>query len=139
MTDQKQNENSPLVVVDNLRLHFPVTKGNVFQRETSYVRAVDGVSFQIQRGETLGLVGESGSGKTTLGRTLLGLYKATSGNIEIDGLRVNASSGKEMMRIRRKTQMIFQDPYASLNPRWTVNAIVSEPLRVHKIITGKKK
>ena len=139
MTDQKQIESSALVVVDNLTLHFPVTKGSLLQRETSYVRAVDGVSFQIQRGETLGLVGESGSGKTTLGRTLLGLYKATSGSIEIDGLRVNASSAKKMMKIRRKSQMIFQDPYASLNPRWTVNAIVSEPLRVHKIISGKKK
>lgn len=138
MTAQTQNGNSPLVVVDHLTMHFPQTKGFFFQRTTGYVRAVDGVSFQIKSGETLGLVGESGSGKTTLGRTLLGLYKATSGRIQIDGLRVNASSTKEMMRIRHKSQMIFQDPYASLNPRWTVNAIVSEPLRVHKIISGRK-
>jgi oligopeptide transport system ATP-binding protein len=99
---------------------------------------VDDVSFQITRGETLGLVGESGCGKTTAGRTLLGLYPATAGTIVIDGHDVRSAKGDELMAIRRKAQMIFQDPFASLNPRWTVNAIVSEPLRVHHLHGTKK-
>ena len=127
-----------LVHVENLTKHFPITKGIVIERVVGAVRAVDGISFDIQKGETLGLVGESGCGKTTAGRTLLGLYPATSGKTIIDTHSVHDAKGSELMHIRRKAQMIFQDPYASLNPRWTVNAIVSEPLRVHKLISNQQ-
>ncbi len=124
----------PLVQVENLTKHFPIKQGLVFEKVVGAVRAVDGISFDIQKGETLGLVGESGCGKTTAGRTLLGLYPATSGKTIIDKISVYDAQGSELMLLRRKAQMIFQDPYASLNPRWTVNAIVSEPLRVHKLM-----
>jgi oligopeptide transport system ATP-binding protein len=125
---------SPLVQVEHLTKHFPVTRGLVFQRKVGTVRAVDGVSFSIAARETLGLVGESGCGKTTAGRTLLALYPATSGSVIIDGKDIQRAKGAELLSIRRKAQMIFQDPYASLNPRWTVNSIVSEPLRVHHML-----
>lgn len=128
----------PLVHVENLTKHFPITRGIVFERVVGAVRAVDGISFDIQKGETLGMVGESGCGKTTAGRTLLGLYPATAGKTIIDTHSVHDAKGSELMHIRRKAQMIFQDPYASLNPRWTVNAIVSEPLRVHKLLTNRQ-
>lgn len=128
----------PLVRVENLVKHFPIKSGLIFDRVVGAVRAVDGISFTIQKGETLGLVGESGCGKTTAGRTLLGLYPATSGKSVIDNHSVYEAKGAEMMRVRRKAQMIFQDPYASLNPRWTVNSIVSEPLRVHKLMSSKQ-
>lgn len=127
-----------LVHVENLTKHFPITKGIIIERVVGAVRAVDGISFDIQKGETLGLVGESGCGKTTAGRTLLGLYPATSGKTIIDTHSVHDAKGSELMHIRRKAQMIFQDPYASLNPRWTVNAIVSEPLRVHKLLSSQQ-
>lgn len=128
----------PLVRVENLVKHFPITRGVIIQRVAGAVRAVDGVSFNIHRGETLGLVGESGCGKTTAGRTILGLYPATSGSVTIDDHNVYTAKGREMMLIRRKAQMIFQDPYASLNPRWTVSSIISEPLRVHQIYKTEK-
>lgn len=194
----------PLVQVENLVKHFPVTQGLVLQRTVGNVRAVDDISFTIQSGKTLGLVGESGCGKTTAGRTILGLYPATSGRIifndqeliqleqrarmhqRLTGLctvtaaaatgvpagiisarlgggffitsavcsastlvggvaghliatkALGLDSGKYVQRMRQKMQMIFQDPYASLNPRWTVNAIVGEPLRVHKILKTEK-
>ena len=123
----------PLVKVEDLKKYFPITQGIVFERKVGDVRAVDGISFSIARGETLGLVGESGCGKTTAGRTLLGLYPATEGNIAIDGLDIRSATGRHLLDLRRKAQIIFQDPFASLNPRWTVNSIVSEPLRVHKL------
>ena len=128
----------PLVEVQDLKKHFPVTRGLIFQRSVGAVRAVDGVSFTIQRGETLGMVGESGCGKTTVGRTMLGLYPATAGKVVIDGDDILHARGREVLKIRRKAQMIFQDPYASLNPRWTVNSIVSEPMRVHKLFANEK-
>ena len=127
------NEIQPLVKVENLTKHFPVSRGIVIQRKVGAVRAVDGISFTIECGETLGLVGESGCGKTTAGRTLLGLYPATGGEVTIDGHNVRSAKGKELLAIRRMAQMIFQDPFASLNPRWTVHSIVSEPLRVHHL------
>ncbi|MGD8599278.1 MAG: ATP-binding cassette domain-containing protein [Anaerolineae bacterium] len=132
------NGDGKLVEVVGLKKHFPIQRGILIQRQVGAVQAVDGVSFFIDRGETLGLVGESGCGKTTVGRTMLGLYPATDGQVTIDGHDVVNAKGKEWQPIRRKAQMIFQDPFASLNPRWTVNAIVSEPLRVHKIVTDKK-
>jgi oligopeptide transport system ATP-binding protein len=124
----------PLVRVENLVKHFPVLRGIIIQRKVGAVRAVDDISFSIEKGETLGLVGESGCGKTTAGRTLLGLYPATSGKVTIDGHTIQKARRAELLSIRRKAQMIFQDPYASLNPRWTVNSIVSEPLRVHHLL-----
>jgi oligopeptide transport system ATP-binding protein len=124
-----------LVEVWNLVKHFPVMRGILIQRQVGTVRAVDGISFSLTPGETLGLVGESGCGKTTAGRTLLGLYPATEGQIMIDGHDLRKARGAEMMSIRRKAQIIFQDPYASLNPRWTINAIIGEPLRVHHILS----
>jgi len=132
------NSEEDLIQVVELKKHFPLSQGMVLRRRTGAVRAVDGVSFYIKKGETLGMVGESGCGKTTVGRTLLGLYPATEGEIHIDGHDVRQARGDELLTIRRKAQMIFQDPYASLNPRWTVNSIVSEPLRVHKIIKKDK-
>ena len=127
----------PLVVVSNLVKHFPVMRGILIQRQAGTVRAVDGISFSIAPGETLGLVGESGCGKTTAGRTLLGLYPATDGQITIDGHDLRKARGAMMMAIRRKAQIIFQDPYASLNPRWTISAIIGEPLRVHHLLSSE--
>jgi len=123
-----------LVRVENLSKHFPVTRGILIQRVVGAVRAVDNVSFTIEAGETLGMVGESGCGKTTAGRTLLGLYPATTGKVYIDGHCVQQARGKEMLTIRRKAQMIFQDPYASLNPRMSVGEILAGPLLLHAIV-----
>ena len=132
------SETDALVRVEHLIKHFPVTRGILVQRQVGAVRAVDDVSFAIKRGDTLGLVGESGCGKTTVGRTMLALYPATSGTVMIDGHNIRTAKGSELMTVRRKAQMIFQDPYASLNPRWTVSRIVGEPLRVHKLCKTEK-
>jgi oligopeptide transport system ATP-binding protein len=126
----------PLVRVSGLKVHFPLTKGVIFKRRTATVRAVDGVSFEIGRQETLGLVGESGSGKTTLGRTLLRLHRPTEGSIWLDGLDLSLAEGADLRRARRRVQMIFQDPYASLPPRTRVGDIVAEPLVIHRIGTA---
>jgi len=127
-----------LVQVRELKKYFPVTQGLIFEREVGSVKAVDGISFEIQRGETLGLVGESGCGKTTAGRTILGLYPITAGSVKISDIQVKNARKEDMQILRRKAQMIFQDPYASLNPRWTVSAIIGEPLRVHKLLPDDK-
>jgi oligopeptide transport system ATP-binding protein len=132
------SDSNALVEVQELKKYFPVSRGVILQRKVGSVKAVDGVSFSIQRGETLGMVGESGCGKTTVGRTMLGLYPATSGKVTIDGDDILHARGKGQLSIRRKAQIIFQDPYASLNPRWTVNSIVSEPMRVHKLFKSDK-
>jgi oligopeptide transport system ATP-binding protein len=126
-----------LVRVRNLTKHFPIKRGIVIQRTVGHVRAVDDISFDIAEGETLGMVGESGCGKTTAGRTLLGLYPPTSGEVVIDGHPLK-ERGAQMLALRRTAQMIFQDPYASLNPRWTVSGIIGEPLRVHNILSSEK-
>ena len=132
--DTHMHDAQPLVTVRGLKKHFPITQGLLIQRQVGAVYAVDGVNFDIYPGETLGLVGESGCGKTTVGRTMLGLYAPTDGEVVIAGHNIRRASKQEWMLIRRKAQMIFQDPFASLNPRWTVSGIVSEPLRVHKLL-----
>ena len=126
-----------LLRVDGLKKHFPIYKG-VFRRQVGAVHAVDGVSFEIKKGETLGLVGESGCGKSTTGRTILRLYDPTAGQVFYDGEDLASLNESEMRRMRRKLQFIFQDPYASLNPRKTVTDIVGEPLIVHKLATKKE-
>jgi len=128
-----------LVEVKNLKKYFPVHSGILFQREVASVKAVDGVSFQIYEGETLGLVGESGCGKSTTGRTILQLYRATSGQVRFEGEDITPARGEKLRRMRRQMQMIFQDPYASLNPRMSVGRIVGEPLVVHNIGTKKER
>ena len=131
-------ENEVLVKVRNLKKYFPITRG-VFQRHVGDVKAVDNVTFDIRQGETLGLVGESGSGKTTVGRTMLRLYEPTAGSILIEGKDLAKQSASELRAMRQRMQIIFQDPYASLNPRMTVGGIIGEPLEVHRVARGKEK
>ena len=133
---KKNGKNGALLQVNNLVMHFPIYRG-VIRRQVGAVRAVDGVSFDVKRGETLGLVGESGCGKTTTGRTILQLYRPTAGSVVFDGVDLVALKGEQLRKMRRKMQMIFQDPYASLNPRMTVGEIVGEPLEVHQVSKGK--
>ena len=129
-------ETRPLVEVHDLMKHFPIRVG-FFRRHLGDIKAVDGVSFDVRPGETLGLVGESGSGKTTVGRTILRLYDPTAGQIMFDGIDISRMSMNKMRRFRRRMQMIFQDPYSSLSPRMTVGRIISEPLEVHRVGTRK--
>jgi oligopeptide transport system ATP-binding protein len=128
-----------LLRVENLKMYFPITQGIILQRRVGSVRAVDDISFQIRRGETLGLVGESGCGKSTTGRAILQLYKPTEGQVIFGDRDLTKLKGGEMRRMRREMQMIFQDPYASLNPRMTVGSIIGEPLEIHKLAKGKAK
>ncbi len=124
------------IEIKNLTKFFPVNKG-ILSRKKSFVKAVDDVSFTIKKGETLGLVGESGCGKTTLGRTIIRLYEATSGEIIYDGVDIAKLTLREMNSYRKKMQMIFQDPYASLDSRMTVGDIVGESIDIHKLLKGK--
>jgi len=123
----------PLLVVKNLKKYFPIKGGVILDRTVDYVRAVDDVSFTVRAGETLGLVGESGSGKTTTGFCVLQLLKPTEGSVRFAGKELTTMSRADLRHVRRDMQIVFQDPYASLNPRMTVGDIVSEPLLVHKI------
>ncbi len=129
--------NDILLTIEDLKMHFPIYKG-VIRRQVGAVHAVDGVSFSIKRGETLGLVGESGCGKSTTGRTILQLYKPTAGSVHFDGVDLVHLKGEELRGMRRKMQMIFQDPYASLNPRMSVGDIIGEPLMVHNVSNAKE-
>jgi oligopeptide transport system ATP-binding protein len=128
-----------LLAVSDLTMHFPLTQGIIFQRQVGAVRAVDGISFFVEKGETLGLVGESGCGKSTTGRAILQLYKPTAGSVIFDGVELTELRGERMRKMRRRMQMIFQDPYASLNPRMTVGNIIGEPIEVHRLAAGRAK
>ncbi|HXX37669.1 MAG TPA: dipeptide ABC transporter ATP-binding protein [bacterium] len=128
-----------LLEVKNLQKHYPVTKGFIFQRQVGAVRAVDGLAFFIRKGETLGLVGESGCGKTTTGRVILRLQEPTSGQALFEGRDIFKLGKEELRRMRRDMQIIFQDPYSSLNPRMTVGDIIGEPLEIHNLARGREK
>lgn len=130
--------NEVILEVDNLVKHFPVSDG-FLSRQKRKVHAVDGISFKLHRGETLGMVGESGCGKSTAGRTIIRLYDATSGEVRYNGRNIYDLNKKEMLEVRRDIQMIFQDPYASLNPRMTVGDIIGEALDIHKLATGQQR
>ncbi|MGD9406297.1 MAG: dipeptide/oligopeptide/nickel ABC transporter ATP-binding protein, partial [Anaerolineae bacterium] len=131
--------NGVLVKVRDLKMHFPITQGIVIQRQVGAIKAVDGISFDIMRGETLGLVGESGCGKSTTGRAMLQLYRPTAGDVYFEDMNLTEIKGEKLRRMRRRMQMIFQDPYASLNPRMTVGDIIGEPMLVHNISRGKER
>lgn len=131
-------EANVLLRVQNLVKHFPIKQGIIIQKQVGAVRAVDDVSFDVYEGETLGLVGESGCGKSTTGRTILQLFRPTSGSVHFNGADLVDMKGEDLRKMRRKMQMIFQDPYASLNPRMTVGEIIGEPLVVHKVASQKE-
>ncbi|MEZ4860485.1 MAG: dipeptide ABC transporter ATP-binding protein [Caldilineaceae bacterium] len=127
-----------LLEVHDLKMHFPISRGIIFQRQVGAIKAVDGIDFTLYRGETLGLVGESGCGKSTTGRAILQLHRPTNGEVIFEGKDLTHTKGEELRKMRRRMQMIFQDPYASLNPRMTVGSIIGEPLEVHGIGSGRK-
>ncbi|MEO7359175.1 MAG: oligopeptide/dipeptide ABC transporter ATP-binding protein [Gemmatimonadaceae bacterium] len=131
----QRTSETPLLTVTGLAKHFPIRSG-IFRRVTGAVKAVDGVSFTVNAGETLALVGESGCGKTTTGRALLRLIEPTAGTVEFDGVNVLALKGESLRKLRRRMQIVFQDPYGSLNPRMTIGAAIREGLIVHKIAEG---
>jgi peptide/nickel transport system ATP-binding protein len=127
-----------LVQLEELKMYFPIKSGLVLDRHIGDIRAVDGVTLDIRRGETLGLVGESGCGKSTVGRTILRLYKPTAGQITFDGQDITTLGEADMRPLRRRMQVVFQDPYASLNPRHSVGRIIGEPLRVHGLANRRQ-
>jgi oligopeptide transport system ATP-binding protein len=128
-----------LLQLEDVKVWFPIKEGVVFERHIGDVRAVDGVSFAVRRGETLGLVGESGCGKSTTGRAIIRLYKPTEGRILFDGTDITEMSGKPLRSIRRRMQMIFQDPYSSLNPRMNVATIITEPMEIHQVGSSRER
>ena len=132
-----ENHSQPLLQVTGLKKYFPVRSG-IFSRVSAWVKAVDDITLQINYGETLGLVGESGCGKTTVGRSILRLQEPTAGEITFEGEDLLALNPRELRQARRRMQIIFQDPYSSLNPRMTIGSIVSEPLKIHKIAKGQE-
>ncbi len=132
------SDDNVILRVNHLVKYFPIKRGIIIQKQVGAVHAVDDISFDVRRGETLGLVGESGCGKSTTGRTILQLYRPTSGSVVFDGVDLVQTKGEDLRHMRRKMQMIFQDPYASLNPRMTVGEIVGEPLVIHKISSQKE-
>ncbi len=132
-----ESQDDRLLTVENLKLYFPVTRGLIFQHEVGAAKAVDGLSFFVRKGETLGLVGESGCGKSTTGRAILQLYRPTAGKVIFDGVDLVTIGGETLRRMRRRLQIIFQDPYASLNPRMTVGDTIGEPLDIHGLAQGK--
>jgi oligopeptide transport system ATP-binding protein len=131
--------NEPLLAVSGLKVHFPIRRGLLLDRTVGHVKAVDGVSFEIEEGRTLGLVGESGSGKSTTAYATLQLLRPTSGSVRFLGRELTSLRGSELRRVRREMQIVFQDPYASLNPRMTVGKIVGEPLQTHGIGTRRSR
>lgn len=138
-TKNGKTDKEVIVDVDSMEMHFPITEGIIFQRKVGTVKAVDGISFKVFKGETLGLVGESGCGKSTTGRAILQLHRPTGGKVTYKGQDLTSLKGEPLRKMRKHIQIIFQDPYASLNPRMTVGSIIGEPLEVHKIATGKEK
>ena len=133
-----ETSEKPLVRVEGLKQHFPITRG-ILRRQVGAVKAVDGVSFEIYRGETLGMVGESGCGKSTTGRAILKLNRPTEGKVYLDDIDLENLKGKKLREIRRRMQMIFQDPYASLNPRMTIGRIIGEPLQIFNLVSRKER
>jgi len=144
-TQEMISQNKPsgsgeiLLEISDLEMHFPITEGIIFQRKVGTVKAVDGINFSVRKGETLGLVGESGCGKSTTGRAILQLYRPTHGSVKYKGQELTELKGENLRKMRKQLQIIFQDPYASLNPRMTVGGIIGEPLEVHNIAKGKEK
>ena len=138
-TGSKTNSNAPLLSVQDLKVYFPFSRGSLFRPERGFIRAVDGLSFDIHEGETLGLVGESGCGKSTTARAIINLVKPSSGKVILQGKDITGLSDTAMLRFRRVVQMVFQDPFASLNPRMTVGNIIGEPLSVHALAKGRDK
>ena len=137
-TSQNRNRGEILLDVQGLKTHFPITSGTFWPKTVGVIKAVDDVSFFIRRGETLGLVGESGCGKTTTGRSILHLYKPTGGHVFFGGRDLTEMNDTDLRKMRREMQIIFQDPYSSLNPRMTAGQIVAEPLAIHKLTNSHR-
>ncbi|MBG94256.1 MAG: peptide ABC transporter substrate-binding protein [Chloroflexi bacterium] len=137
MTTETRIQNENLLEVSNMKMYFPVTAGMIWKKKVADIKALDGVSFEVKRGETLGLVGESGCGKTTTGRCILQLYKPTAGSVKFDGQELTTMNAAGLRAARRRMQIIFQDPYGSLNPRMSAGNIIGEPLLIHKMTQSK--